>query len=60
VNLEAKLVSVLEEIDGLGGKNIKHKEQLKKNEKKDHDLEETKKTIIILKTQLEVVRIQLK
>jgi hypothetical protein len=40
---------------------------LQKHEKKDHDIEETKKTIIILKTQLEeaksikeVVRSQLK
>jgi hypothetical protein len=67
VNLEAELISALEEIDRLREENIKQKKQLQKHEKKDHDLEETKKTIIILKTQLEeakrieeVVRSQLK
>jgi hypothetical protein len=67
VNLEAKLVSSLEEIKRLGEKNIKQKKQLNKHEKKDRDIEEIKKTIIILKTQLEeekrveeVVRSQLK
>jgi hypothetical protein len=67
VNLEEKLVSALEKIDRLRGKNKKKKEQLQKYEKKDHDLDETKKTVIILKTQLEeekmieeVVRNQLK
>jgi hypothetical protein len=67
VNLEAKLVSALEEINKLRGKNIKLKEKLQKHVKKDHDLEETKNTSIILKTRLEeakmieeVLRIQLK
>jgi hypothetical protein len=47
--------------------NMNKKEKLQKHEKKDHDMEETNKTIIILKTQLEeekrveeVVRRQLK
>jgi hypothetical protein len=55
VNLEVELVSALNEIDRLGGKNKNKKEQLWKYEKKDHDIDETKKkkTIIILKTQLE-------
>jgi hypothetical protein len=41
VNLEAEIVSSLEEIDKLRGKNKKHKEKLQKYEKKDHDLDET-------------------
>jgi hypothetical protein len=41
VNLEAELVSALEEIDKLKGKNKKHKERLYKYEKKDHDIDET-------------------
>jgi hypothetical protein len=67
VNIEAELVGALEEIDRLKGKNIKEKDKLQKHEKKDHDLEEIEKTIIILKTQLEeekrieeVMRSQLK
>jgi hypothetical protein len=67
VNLEVELVSALEEIDRFKEKNIKQEEQLQKHEKNDHDLEETKKTVIISKTQLEetkmikeVVRSQLK
>jgi hypothetical protein len=57
----------LEEIDRIRGKNKKKKEQLQKYEKKDHDLDETEKIVITLKTQLEeakrieeVVRSQLK
>jgi hypothetical protein len=45
VNLEAELVSALEEIDRLRGKNKKKKEKLQKYEKKDHDLDETKKKL---------------
>ena len=66
-NLEAELISALEEIDKLMGKNIKQKELLQKYEKKDRDLDEMEKKVIILKTQVEevkrieeVVRIQLK
>jgi hypothetical protein len=65
VNLEAKLISALEELDRLREKNRKKKEQLQKYEE-DHDLKETEKTLVILKTQLEeakrikVVRSQLK
>jgi hypothetical protein len=45
----------------LGKNNIKQKEKFQKHENKDHDLEETKKIIIILKIQLEeVVKIQIK
>jgi hypothetical protein len=50
--LEAELVSTLEQINRLWKKNIKHKEKCHKYEKKDHDLEETEKIIIILKIQL--------
>jgi hypothetical protein len=52
-DLEAELVSALEEIDRLRKRNIKLKEKLQKHEKKDHDLEETEKIIISLKIQLE-------
>jgi hypothetical protein len=45
VNLEAELVSALEEIDRLRGKNKKQKEKLQKYEKKDHDLDEKKKKL---------------
>jgi hypothetical protein len=43
VNLEAELVSALEKIDRLTGKNKKQKEQLRKYEKNDHDLDKTGK-----------------
>jgi len=52
-DLEAELISALEEIDRLKEKNTKHKNELQKYEEEEHDLEETKKIIIILKTQLE-------
>jgi hypothetical protein len=38
VDNEAELVSALEEIDRLRGKNKKKKDKLKKYEKKDHDI----------------------
>jgi hypothetical protein len=53
VNLEAELISSLEEIDKLREKNRKEKEKLHKYEEEDHYLEEMEKTIIIMKTQLE-------
>jgi hypothetical protein len=53
VNLEAEVISSLEQIDRIKGNNIKQKEKLQKHEKKDHNIEETKKTCIISKNQLE-------
>jgi hypothetical protein len=52
-DIEAKLISTLEKIDGIRKKNMKQREKLKKIEEKDHDLEYIKKKVIILKTQLE-------
>jgi hypothetical protein len=52
-DLEAELISALEEIDRLEEKNRKQEKELQKYEEEEHDLEETKKTVIILKTQLE-------
>jgi hypothetical protein len=45
VNLEQELLSALEEIDRLKGKNKNTKEKLHKYEKKDHDLDQTKKQL---------------
>jgi hypothetical protein len=53
VHHEVELISALEEIDGLKEKNRNHKNELQKYEEEEHDLEETEKTIIILKAQLE-------
>jgi hypothetical protein len=43
VTLEAELISALEVVDRLQGKNKKQKEKLQKYKKKDHGHDETKK-----------------
>jgi hypothetical protein len=53
VNLEAELISALEETDKLRENNRNQKEKLLKYEEEDHELEETNKIFFILKTQLE-------
>jgi hypothetical protein len=52
-DIEAKLISALEEIDRLEEKNKNEEKELQKYEEEEHDLEETKNTISILNIQLE-------